>query len=111
MISPARTAGHTRWFITLSSHSNQKAANSSSSFPAAADAAADAGADASHCVDARATPLEELCSLLVSGIALTGGIYKDGDFRYTSSAMMDGGHFLMLTTHFAKYASLAALLT
>ena len=98
MISPAHTAGHTRCCITFSSNRDQEAANWTSSFPAAADADADAAADASHCVDARASSLEELGSLLVGGIALALAGNKYGDFRYTSSPMMDGGHLLMVAT-------------
>ena len=99
MIAPARTAGHTRWFITLSSNSNQKAANSSSSFAAAADIDADADADASDRAAARASSLQKIRSVLVGGIALTDAGDKYGDLRYTSRPMMHGGHLLMVATH------------
>ena len=99
VIPPASNAGHTRCCITFESNRYQKAAHWSSSFPAAADADADAGADASHCVDARASSLEELGSLLVGGIALTVAGDKYGNLRYTNSPMMDGGHLPMAATH------------
>ena len=98
MISPASSAGHTRCCITFSSNRDQKAANWSSSFPAAADADADAAADASNYVAARPSSLEKKGSLLVDGIALTVAGDKHGDLRYTSSPMMDGGHLLMVAT-------------
>ena len=94
VISPASTAGHTRWCITFSAKRDQKAALSTSSFAAVADIDADADA-----ATERPSSLQKIRSLLVGGKALTVAGDKDGDFRYTSKPMMHGGHLPMVPTH------------
>ena len=99
VISPARTAGHTRCCITFSANRDQTAALSSSSFAAVADIDADADADARRRASERPSSLQKIRSLLVGGKALTVAGDKDGDFRYTSRPMMHGGHLPMVPTH------------